>query len=182
MEVVKKYKKILVVITILVIGIILGIKLFSGGNSAQPTPASQSDSIISTANLNTDFSFPLKDSKGNEISNVNINASNAELKSEVIIKGSRSAAQNGKAFLIIDLKITNDYNKSIDVNTRNYFRLSLEGKDVWLAADIHNDPVKVQAISTKLTRIGFIVDKDTKKYILRIGEIDGDKQEIEINF
>lgn len=182
MESLKQNKKLIFIVAIFAIGILLGAKLFSGKSTPQTTTASQTDATIATAGLNSDFEFPLKDSSGKEISSVKIKASNAVLKREVIIKGSRSAAQNGKAFLTIDLEITNDYNKSIDVNTRNYFRLKSESNNSWLAPDIHNDPVKVQAISTKTTRIGFIVDETTKKYILRIGEIDGDKQEVEINF
>lgn len=182
MELVKQNRKLIVIIIIFVAGVLLGAKLFSKKTSSNVTSQAKEDAIIATAGLNSDFEFPLKDAAGNEVSSVKINAHDAVLKNEVIIKGSRSVAQNGKAFLTIDLDITNDYNKSIDVNTRNYFRLKSENGTSWLAPDIHNDPVKVQAISTKETRIGFIVDSSAKKYILRIGEIEGEKQEVEINF
>lgn len=182
MESIKQNKKYIAIVIIFVIGIFLGAKLFFPKKETQTTIEPKTDATIATAGLNSDFEFPLKDSFGKELSTIKINASNAVLKSEVIIKGSRSVAQNNKAFLTIDLEITNDYNKSIDVNTRNYFRLKSESSDSWLAPDIHNDPVKVQAISTKQTRIGYIVNESDKKYILRIGEIDGEKQEVQISF
>lgn len=106
----------------------------------------------------------------------------AQLLKEIVVKGQTAQAAPGRAFFIIDLKITNGTKQGIQLNTRDYVRLATTAKpDEWVAPDIHNDPVEVQAISTKLTRIGFPVDDTTKNVKLQIGEIDGEKTYVDVN-
>jgi len=107
----------------------------------------------------------------------------AQLQDEIVLKGQRATAVKGKTFLIINLKIRNDNKLAAEINTRDYIRLSVNGnKSDRLAADIHNDPVLVQAISAKQTRLGFPIKDNDKNLILYVGEIEGGKQEIVINF
>lgn len=105
----------------------------------------------------------------------------AELQDEIVIKGQKANAVKGKEFLIINLKLTNNYSKTIQINTRDYIRLSVNKSDEKLAADIHNDPVEVQAISTKYTRLGFPIDETDKNLTLYVGEINGKKESITLN-
>lgn len=68
------------------------------------------------------------------------------------------------------------------MNTRDYVRLIIDGnQEEKLAPDIHNDPVEIQAISTKQTRLGFAIDDNDKSLALQVGEIDGEKEVIELN-
>ena len=97
---------------------------------------------------------------------------------EIIVEGKRATTVKGRTFLIVTLKITNEYTQSIDMDTRDYVRLSVEPNQEWQAPDIHNDPVQVQAISTKYTRLGFPINETDKNLILRVGEINGTKEEI----
>ena len=66
------------------------------------------------------------------------------------------------------------------MNTRDYVRLTVNNGSEWLAPDIHNDPVEIQAISTKYTRIGFPISDTDKKLKLQIGEINGDKEIVDL--
>ncbi|KKQ51329.1 hypothetical protein A2865_03100 [Candidatus Woesebacteria bacterium RIFCSPHIGHO2_01_FULL_39_17] len=129
--------------------------------------------------LNREFSFPLKDSQGEQIGEVKYMVEKAELMDEIIVEGKRAKAVKGRIFLIFTIKISNGYTQAIEMNTKDYARLSVNGNfDEWLAPDIHNDPVEVQAISTKYTRLGFPINENDKNLVLRIGEIEGEKQEI----
>jgi hypothetical protein len=133
--------------------------------------------------INKEFSFPLRDDEGEEVSKIKYQIENAELRDEIIVKGQKAVAVEGRTFLIITLKVTNEHNQPIEINTKDYIRLSINGnKDEWLAPDIHNDPVEVQAISTKYTRVGFPINDDDKDLTLRVGEIGGDKEEIKVSF
>ncbi len=135
----------------------------------------------STYLLNREFLFPLKDATGKEISKLKYIIQTAELRDEIIIKGQKATTVRGRTFLILNLKITNDYNKSIQINARDYIRLIVDNSSEKLAPDIHNDPVEIQAISTKLTRLGFPINDTDINLTLRVGEIDGKKELIKLN-
>jgi len=131
-----------------------------------------------TQEISKEFSFPLKDQSGNELGVVRYMIEKVELMDEIIVEGKRATTVKGRTFLIVTLKITNEYTQSIDMDTRDYVRLSVEPNQEWQAPDIHNDPVQVQAISTKYTRLGFPINETDKNLILRVGEINGTKEEI----
>lgn len=133
--------------------------------------------------INREFVIPLKNAENEEVSQIKFFIEKAELRDEIIVKGQKASATEGRIFLIITFKITNEYNQGVEVKTRDYFRLAVNGNEgEWLAPDIHNDPVEVQAISTKPTRLGFPINKTDKNLILRTGEIEGEKQMINLDF
>jgi len=131
--------------------------------------------------VNFNFSFPLKNSDKETVSEVKVTIESAELRDEIIVKGKKATSVKGRTFLVLNLKVKNEFDQAIEVNTRNYIRLSVNGnEEEWLAPDIHNDPLEVQAISTKMTRMGFPVNETDKDFVLQIGEITGDKQKVKL--
>lgn len=138
---------------------------------------------LNTEKLNKDFQFSLRDEKGKEISKFTYAVESAELRKEILVKGQKATAIKGRIFLIINLKIVNTLKQGINVNARDYMRLTVNNNSKeLLAPDIHNDPVEVQAISTKYTRVGFAINQSDKNYVLQVGEIDGGKESIRLNF
>ena len=136
-----------------------------------------------TLAVNKEFQFPLTDSKGEEISKIKYVIEKAELRNEIIIKGQKATAVKGRTFLVVYLKVTNEYTQKIEMQTKDYVRLSVNGNEnEWLAPDIHNDPVEVQAQSTKVTRLGFPINESDSKILIRVGQINGDKEKVELNF
>lgn len=132
--------------------------------------------------LNKTFYFPLKDDSGQELTKLKYEVLSAELRDEIIVKGQKATAVNGRTFLIINIKITNDYEKPVELRARDYVRLTVDGSNEKLAPEIHNDPVEVQALSTKYTRLGFTINSNANNLTLFVGEIGGKKQEIKLNF
>lgn len=135
-----------------------------------------------TQKINKEFTFPLKNSKGEEVSKLKVVLQNAELKDQIIVKTQRISAISGRTFLVLNIKITNEYNKTVQMTTRDYFRISLNNGKELLAPEIHNDPVEVQATSTKYTRVGLPIDDNVKNIKLYVGEINGEKATIDLNF
>lgn len=132
--------------------------------------------------LGREFLFPLRNGEGENLSDIRFFIDKVEKRDEIIVKGKRATSIKGRTFLIITLKITNQYSQAITMNTRDYVRLSVNGnKDEWLAPDIHNDPVEIQALSTKLTRVGFPIYDTDSDLVFRVGEIDGEKEEIPLD-
>jgi hypothetical protein len=132
--------------------------------------------------INKDFSFPIKDNNSNDISTIKYSIQNAQLENSVIIKGQKADAIKGKTFLILNIKLSNNYTQGVDINTRDYVRLKTSSVNELLAPDLYNDPVQVQAISTKSTTLGFTINNSDKNLELQIGEIKGTKQNIKLAF
>jgi len=140
---------------------------------------------LATINLDRKFDFPLKDEKGKTAGTFEYVIESATLQKQIIVQGQRATAVSGRVFLILNLKITNNLKQMIQLNTRDYLRLVVTSNNVeQLAPEIHNDPVEVQAISTKYTRVGIALDEaDVRKNVqLKVGEIDGEKQNIDLKF
>lgn len=136
-----------------------------------------------TKPINREFTFPLVDAKGDEVTRITYTVEAAELRDEIITQGKRASAVKGRTFLIIPIKITNNFDKALEIQSKDYMRLVVGGNDIELrAADLHSDPVTVQAISTKLSRLGFAINDTDTNVKLLIGELNGTKETIEISF
>jgi hypothetical protein len=185
----KKYLKVIIPVILVLIVMSAIVSLVRSLPDAQSKPTSTNQvsapDVLSTINLDKKFTFPLKDDKGAVVGNFEYMIQSATLQKQIIVQGQRATAVAGRQFLIVNLKITNSLKKTIQLNTRDYIRIiTATDPNEQLAADIHNDPVEVQAISTKFTRVGIAINEsDTKKTIhMKVGEIDGTKQNIDLNF
>lgn len=136
---------------------------------------------IATQTLNKNFEFPLLDTSGEEVSRISYFVQSANLQDAFIYQGKLAKAVKGRTFLIFNLKITNPYSKTIEINAKDYIRVKLNGKDEQLASEIHNDPVEIQADSTKYTRIGLPINDVDKNIVLLVGELSGKKEIVNLN-
>lgn len=172
---------VIIALVIFVLGTILVAKntLFAGSNNADKITVK---GARFTQTLNREFAFPIKDDKGQELTKTKFLLETVEIRDELIVKGQRASSVGGRTFLVLTIKVTNEYDKAIEINVRDFVRLAVGGNDKdWLAADIHNDPVNVRGQSTKITRIAYAVNETDKKFNLRVGELNGEKQTIELN-
>ena len=175
---------ILVLIVVVVIAII-AIRNFAGRQTVSAPQASSDPRVtiekpIATQTINKTFTFPLKDQSQKVISQITYEVQSVELRDQILVKGQLATAIKGREFLIVNLKITNNFDKDININARDYIRLVVNNSSDKLAPDIHNDPVEVQAISTKYTRVGFPINDTDKNLTLQVGEISGNKQLIKL--
>ncbi len=154
-------------------------------NTAKNSSGTQIRNALAVQDINKLMKFPLRDANGKEVGKFEYDIQNAEIRKQIVVQGRSATAVSGRVFLIFNLKMKNNLDKALQLNTRDYIRISVAGNpSEKLAADIHNDPAEVQAISTKYTRIGLAIDeKDAQKPIeVSIGEIGGAKQTITLNF
>lgn len=177
------YAIIAVVLIVLVVVLVKYNPFHSGSSSVAGVSKVAIADAKSTVQLNREFKFPLKDDKGETVGEIKYNILSAELRDEIVIKGRKATAVDGRVFLVLNLKIVNDSNKNISMNTKDYVRLTINGNDSeLLAPSIHNDPVVIDAISTQPTRVGFAIGENDKDIKLKVGEIKGDKTTIDIKF
>jgi len=156
----------------------------SFGNDSSPFPAddrTEAPKPIATQVLNREFKFPLKDDSGKEVAKISYFLQLASIQDAFIYQGKLAKAVKGRTFLIFDIKITNPYTKSIEINSRDYIRIKVNNASEQLAPEIHNDPIQIQANSTKYARIGLPVNDSDKNIILLIGELQGKKQTVKLN-
>lgn len=166
---------------------LLVVSYIIGGKSTQNVSGAQDqrvDAPISKAKqlINKEFLLPIKDDKNKEIEKIKYFIESAELQNEILVKGQRATAVKGRTFLILNIKITNKYTKTIALSSKDYVRLIIDDKKELIAPDIHNDPVQIQAIATKYTRLGFPINENYKSLKLQIGEVEGKKETINLNF
>lgn len=148
----------------------------SSGDIREEAPAP-----IATQELNKKFEFPLKDESGKDVAKITYLVETANLQDAFIYQGKLAKAVKGRTFLIFNLKITNPYTKTIQINAKDYVRVRLNNSSEQLAPEIHNDPVEIQANSTKYTRIGLPINDTDKNIVLLVGELQGDKESVSLN-
>jgi len=176
---------ILVSVAIAVVGAFRLISKVSGKSSTDATPDGRVtiEGAKASVQLNKEFTFPIKDSKDKKITDLKFAIESAELRNEIIVKGKRATAIEGRTFLILNVKVNSSFNKAIQINTQDYVRLMVNGnEEEKLAPDIHNDPLVIQPTSTKFSRVGFAINDSDKNLILQVGEIDGEKTNVNIDF
>ncbi|MDO8498393.1 MAG: hypothetical protein Q7S44_01260 [bacterium] len=178
-------KKLLAVIVILLFaGVVLTVlsKTRTASVTSDSSQKVQIQPAKATLSLSKEFSFPVKDDSGKQIGEIKYLMESAEKRDEIIVKGQKATSVGERTFLILNLKLSNNSNSGVELKTRDFVRLSINNGSEWLAPDIHNDPVEVQAISTKYTRLGFPINDSDTNLKVQVGEINGEKQVFDLNF
>lgn len=133
--------------------------------------------------LDKNYEFPILDDKGKEVTKLKFLLNTAELRDEIILKGEKVTLLKGSTYLVVTIKLTNKSDKFINMKVRNYVRLGLNNNNEdWAAADVYNDPVEVQPFSTKQTRLAFPISENDTNWILKVGDLNGKKEDIPLKF
>jgi len=177
-------KRVVLVLIIIVIGLI-GFGLSSRrGEQKQDESGEQSGSEnvnLGAVEVGASFTFLATDSRGNDGGEVNFRITKAEKTKEVLVQGRPANAKGEKAFLVLHIEIDNSETEKRYIAPVDVLRLVGED-DEKFAPDIHSEVVEIQPISTKITRVGFVVSESQNSFVLQIGELEGEKQSLEINF
>jgi len=137
-----------------------------------------------TATVDRSFEFPALDNQGKQTKNIiKFKINGVEKTNQVLVKDQVFTAKNNKLFLIVNIDLRNDATVPLNIITGDLVRLSIaDNKDTRYAPDLHNNLVSVAAISTKIDRVGFVIPDTAKSFVLYVGQIEGEKQEISLNF
>ena len=105
------------------------VKGFSQGSQVAGTSTSaiQLKDPKGTQTIGREFTFPLKDANGSEVSQLKYYVEKVEKLDEIIVKGQKATAIKGRTFLIFTIKISNEFNKAIEIDSKDYVRLSVNG-------------------------------------------------------
>jgi hypothetical protein len=92
--------------------------------------------------INKTLTFPLIGDDKKEIGTFQFVVDSAEIRDEIVIQGQKANSVDGRTFLIVKMQFKNQLTQGLQINSRDYVRLSMNGNtNELLAPDIHNDPV-----------------------------------------
>lgn len=131
--------------------------------------------------IQRDFEFSIKNTEAEEVGKMKYTIEKVEIRDEIIVKGQKATSIPGRTFLVLTIKITNNLDYRLQINTRDYVRLAINDTEERLEFTIHNDPVEIGAISTRPTRLAIPIDDANQKLTLYVGEITGEKQAVDIS-
>ncbi len=175
-----RYKKVLI-LAVVILAVGFGISKIQKGSGAQSQFINTvSNSGNPSIGINKEFNFPIYSNGKKTEKNLKLVLTTAERSDKILINGKPASAKDGRDFLILNLEITNPTQDKLNIRPVDFFRLK-DDQGQQFAADVHNDPVKAEPISIRKTRVGYIVDESKKSFKFLVGEINGEKQEIEIN-
>jgi len=104
-----------------------------------------------------------------------------ERKDEIKVKGDPRRLTGGRDFVLVRIEIENDATERVAIASADRVRLEGGGGKLF-APDYHNGNVVVDPISVRRDLLAFIVDTDVKKLTFLVGELEGEKQRIEVSF
>ena len=169
-------------LTLLGLGIIaFGVWYVRNTNSKRPqNNIPNSNPVLAQTALNSEYKFEALTASKKKTEIV-LRLTDAEIRKEVLIQGKPATASGDKAFLILNLEFDNADTVSKYITPVDLFRL-VDDKGKKFAADVHSNMVEVAPISTKKTKIGFVVLSSQKTFKLNLGELEGEKTDLEVKF
>lgn len=134
-----------------------------------------------TAEVNKSFEFetPVIDGKGTE--EVTFTIVSAELKDQIKVQGKIQEATKGQLYLLLRLEIENETSNKLAFTSNDYIRL-VDAQEKKYSPDFHNATVIIDPLSVRKDLISFIVDGKAKNFKFLVGELEEEKETVEINF
>lgn len=186
----KSFKKFFYIFAGLVIIIVLGYKIFTSVKKTN-TQATNPKAITSQAeqkvSLNKEFEFkiPAINDQGQMIvrkeGQIKFVLTDAELKKEIKVKNETKKANDGQNYLILRIELQNDTADRLAIISNKYIRLIGENNKKF-SPDFHNAMVAIDPLSVRRDLVAYIVNQNAKNFTFQIGELEGQKQSIEMAF
>lgn len=105
----------------------------------------------------------------------------ANMTDSILVQGQTASARNGKTFLVVYADLQNNYQVALYATPLDLLRLVRpDGKRI--APSVSQGNVEIRPLSVKTTNVGFVVEPNEKSFTIEVGEIDGPKQAVQINF
>lgn len=185
MKIIKKNLKLIA--GIVVIAIILGV-VFSFGRQKGNTASTNSVSVASlrtdeptaVAEINQNFDFELLNANSQK-KMVKFTVTTVERKEEIKLKDQTRKPTKDKDYLLVRIEIQNDHIDRLAIASGDRVRLQDDSGKLF-APDYHNGAVIIEPLSVKKDLLAFVVDKQDKSFVLQVGDLEQEKQKIEINF
>jgi hypothetical protein len=175
----KKLVTILVVFLLVIFG---ASKIVSKIRNPQAKNQTETNRPSQKITLNKSFEFIALDSSKDEEEKIEMTLTTAEITNEVLVQDKTFRSKDDKAFLIVNLELKNDNERQLNIFPGDLVRLTVGGEDKKFAPDLHNNVVLIRPISTKIDRLGFVIQTGAKNLKLLVGAVDAKKETVPLNF
>ena len=176
-----KLFKLLFVLLILFIGyrLVIRPRFFQKETTVQtPAPGKPAKA---TAEVKRSFEFPAPRVGKKGEKEVTFTLVSAELKDEIKVKGVPRKAGKDSLFLLLRLEIENETTDKLSLTPSDFIRL-VSKEEKKFAPDFHNATIIIDPLSVRKDLVSFIVPKDEKNFTLLVGELEEEKETVEISF
>ena len=176
----KKYFRLSVVLGVVLI-VLLSFTLLAKAAKRKAPSSLQVTSAPTKATAVIDQSFEFQAiNAAKDLKPVTYTITNVDRKDEIKVKDKSRQAASGKDFLLVRVEIQNNQTERLAIVSADRVRLEENGK--LFAPDYHNGNVVIDPLSVRRDVLAFVVDSKTKDFIFSVGELEGDKQKLEVNF
>lgn len=169
----------------LIVGIVIALVAFSVLSSTirkNSAGAINARTISEEVNRSFEF-FGLNNLGKAQTQKIRLTVTSVDKTNQVQVKEQVFEAKNNKLFMIVNLELKNDATVALNLIPGDLIRMSIEGDgENKFAPDLHNNLVPIAPISTRIDRVGFVIPQEAKKFTLYIGELEGAKEEVLVQF
>ena len=141
-------------------------------------------STLATAkvSINQTFQISARDKDGRSLNkSFPLNVTSAEKVNSVLIQGKKYNARSGKQFLLLNYEMDNPDKIVYYSNPTDLFRyIRSDGKK--FAPTVYQGITQVRPDSTKNSNVGFVIDAEANNFTVEMGDLDGQRQILEIKF
>lgn len=185
----KAFKKLFYISVIFLIIAVFGYKLLI--NKKLTTSKKVDPKIIATedekkVSIGKEFEFkiPVINDQGQILAKeeeIKFIITEAALKEEIKLKGEAKKANQGQKYLILRIELQNDSSDRLAIISSKYIRL-IGQENKKFSPDFHNAMVAIDPLSVRRDIVAYIVNNDSKNFTFQVGELEGEKQSLEIVF
>lgn len=183
-----KFKKLFVLLAGIITVSFLGFRLVSANNKTanvvDPKVIGATSSQKVELNKEMEFEIQTINDSGQFLSKkdkIKFIITEAELKDSIKVKAEERKASEGQKYLILRIELQNNTPDRLAIISSKYVRL-LGLDDKKFSPDFHNAMIAVDPLSVRRDLVAYIVNADSKTFKFQIGELEGEKQVIEITF
>lgn len=180
LDMIEKYGKklyiVLGVLVLIVLFLILSNKNKSGSRSSQASVITKPKAIVK---IDKNFDFNAVNKKA-EKKSINFSVVSVERKDEIRVKGVVKRSSEDRDYLLIRLELNNGSTEKLAITPSDFIRLEVNGK--LFAPDYHNGRIIIEPLSVKKDLVSFVVDSAAKNFSFLVGELDKEKEKVQVKF
>ncbi len=138
-------------------------------------------SLIASAEINKRKEFEAQVSRANTKEKIGFTLKRAELKDQIRVKDEIRRAGSDKAYLLLRQELQKDTTKRVIFISPDHKRM-IGVDDRKYAPDFHNGAILVEPLSVRNDLVAFSVDRNQKQASFLVGELEGEKEQVDIKF